>query len=382
LALVAGWAGPGRAAAPHPPEPTASAHFNDPLGSSADQRRLLAQIIRAVNRSPAGSTLRMAVFSFGDPETADAVIAAHRRGVHVKIVFAGNHTYPAMARIRNALGTDRHAGSFALQCEASCRGTKGQMHAKYFSFRRSGDRQWVTMVGSVNVTRHNAEQQYSDLYTVADDRAYYRAYLHWFRQLRDDVPLESPYVRKRVGTNLIEFTPVTISADQPDPVVQALDGVVCEVERGQFDPQAKNPDHVVATRVRIGAYAWNGERGKDVAWKVARMQGAGCRVKVFAGTGFGGAVRSILVNHGVALRHSGADKVTTHEKLMVVRGAVGKDPRTTWAWTGSHNWSSRALARDDLIVRISDEHVARDYQRGFDRMWAQGTPIEGASARR
>ena len=382
VALAAGWSAPARATAPPTTGPTASAHFNDPLGSSADQRRLLDQIIRAVNRTPAGSTLRMAVFSFGDPETGDAVIAAYRRGVHVKIVFAGNHTYPAMARIKHALGTDRGAGSFAVQCDASCRGTKGQMHAKYFSFRRSGTRQWVTMVGSVNVTRHNAEQQYSDLYTVADDRAYYRAYLHWFRQLRDDVPLEHPYARRSVEGNHIEFTPVQISADRPDPVIEALDDVVCQVARGQFDPDAKDPDSVVDTRIRIGAYAWNGERGKKVAWKVARMEQAGCRTKVFAGTGIGGAVRSILLHHGVALRHSRVRTVTTHEKLMVVRGAFGQDPRTTRAWTGSHNWSSRALHRDDLIVRISDERVARDYQRGFDRMWAQGTPVEAGSARR
>ena len=384
--LAAGWTAPARAAAaaaaPTTQQRTASAHFNDPLGSSADQRRLLTRIIRAVNRTPAGSTVRMAVFSFGDPETADAVIAAHRRGVQVKVVFAGDHTYPAMARIMKALGSNRSARSFAVQCERSCRGTRGQMHAKYFSFRRAGERRWLTMVGSVNVTRHNAEQQWSDLYTVADDRAYYRAYLPWFRQLRDDKPLDDPYLRRRSGGNLIEFTPVEVTADQPDPVIEALDDVVCQVTRGQLDPGAKDPQKVVDTRVRIGAYAWNGERGKDVAWRVARMAGDGCRVRVFAGDGIGAAVRSILLNHGVAIRHSSVEEVTTHEKLMVVRGAIGDQPRTTWAWTGSHNWSSRALSRDDLIVRITDEDVARDYWRGFARMWAGGTPVEETSTRR
>ncbi len=372
---------PGSAAAAAPKrQPTANVHFNDPLGSSAEQRRLLTQLIGAVKRAPARSTLRMAVFSFGDPETADAVIAAYRRGVRVKIVFAGNHTYPAMARIMKVVGSDTSARSFAVQCDASCRGSRGQMHAKYFSFGHTGDRRWVTMVGSVNVTRHNAEQQWADLYTVADDRAYYRAYLHWFKQLKQDQPLDEPYTRKSVPGNQIDFTPLTVSATRPDPVLRALDNVRCEVTKGDIDPDAKHPDRVVATRLLIGAYAWNGDRGKRIAWKVAHMQAAGCRTKVFFGDGIGGAVRSILAHHGVALRESARRKVTTHEKLMIVHGAVGDHARTTWAWTGSHNWSSRALRRDDLIVRVTDEQVALDYRSGFLRMWDRGKVVSDGSA--
>ena len=385
LLLPLGPAGGPAAAAPaaaHPPKPSANAHFNDPLGSPAAQRRLLSQIINAVRRAPSGSVLRMAVFSFGDPETADAVVAAHRRGVHVRIVFAGDHANPAMSRIMKELGHNRDARSFAIECHASCRGSRGQMHAKYFSFRRTGRRQFVTMVGSVNVTRHNAERQWADLYTVNNDRAYYRAYLHWFKQLRADVPLDDPYVTRTVGSNRILFTPLQLSRDRPDPVVRALDTVTCQVTRGEFDPEARHPHRVVDTRVLIAAYAWNGQRGKDVARKVADMDEAGCRVKVFFGIGLGGAVRSILANHGVALRHSAVPDVTTHEKLMVVHGAVGDSPRTTRAWTGSHNWSSRALRRDDVIVRIGDEEVADAYRVGFDRMWALGIPLEGASGRR
>ena len=57
---------------------------------------------------------------------------------------------------------------------------------------------------------------------------------------------------------------------------------------------------------------------------------------------------------------------------MVVNGNFGRDASTLRVWTGSHNWSSRAMGRDDLIVRIDDEAVGRQYARGFWRMWQRG----------
>ena len=348
--------------------PVSGASFNNPLGSSTKQRRLLTQLIRAVNHTPPGAIIRMAVFSFADPQTADALIAAHRRGVQVRLIVSGNHEYPAMVRVRKAFGSDPGARSFTVYCSSSCRGSAGQMHAKYFSFGRTGTARWVTMVGSVNVTRNNAENQWSDLYTVADDRAYFRAYLRWFKQLKLDAALEDPYVVKTVGSHEIHFTPVGLE-QHPDPVLEALEPIACETRQGDLDPDSTEPDAVVATSVMISAYAWNGERGKRVARRVAQLVDAGCRVRVFYGTGTGGAVRAILTNNGARMRSSSSNGVTTHEKLMVVSGAYDGQLQTTRAWTGSHNWSSRALRRDDLIVQIGDESVAEEYAAGFRRMW-------------
>lgn len=348
--------------------PATGARFNNPLGSLSQQRRLLTQLIRAVDHTPSGSIIRMAVFSFADPQTADALIAAHRRGVEVRLIVSGNHEYPAMVRLRKALGSNPAARSFTVFCSSSCRGTAGQMHAKYFSFGRTGDSRWVTTVGSVNVTRNNAENQWSDLYTVADDQDYFRAYLRWFNQLKHDTPMEDPYLVKTSGANRIHFAPMALQ-QHPDPVLEALDPVVCETRRGDLDPDSPNPDEIVPTSIMISAYAWNGERGTRVARTVARLVEAGCRVRVFYGTGTGGAVRAILTNNGVQMRTSSRDGVTTHEKLMVLAGAYDGQLQTTRAWTGSHNWSSRALRRDDLIVQIDDQSVAEEYAAGFMRMW-------------
>jgi phosphatidylserine/phosphatidylglycerophosphate/cardiolipin synthase-like enzyme len=342
--------------------PPAGGNFNNPLGTPTQQRKLLQQVIRTVNSAPAGSTIRMAVFSFGDGPTADALIAAHDRGVNVKLVFAGENVYPAMARLRSAIGTDTKAPSFVRICQNSCRGDAGQMHAKYFSFSRAGTARWITMVGSVNLTQHNAQDQWNDLYTRVDDRPYFRAYGHWFGQLKADEPVAKPYLHKAVSDTDIRIMPVDLRADT-DPILAALDDVQCVVTTNGGD---------VHTGVYISTHAWNEDRGKAIAWKVAALRGEGCDVKVFYGTGMGAAVRSILENHDVAMRKGGHQGIRTHQKVMIVSGGYDGETSTVRAWTGSQNWSTRATHRDDLIVRIDDQAEATTYEKRFLWMWDHG----------
>lgn len=366
-------AAPARAVAPYAAkvgsyEPPAGPSFNNPLGTPQQQRKLLQQVIRTVNSAPSGSTIRMAVYSFGDAQTADALLAAHARGVNVKLVFAGENVYPAMARLRDAIGTDTTQRSFVVICQNSCRGDKGQMHAKYFSFTAAGSARWITMVGSVNLTQYNAQDQWNDLYTRVDDRAYFRAYGRWFGQLKNDEPVVKQYLHKATATTDIRMTPVDLSAET-DPIADALGRIRCQVTMGELDPASPTPDEIVATALYINTHAWNEERGKKLAWQVVGLRSDGCEVKVFYGTGLGAAVRSILENNGVRLRKGHTPGIRTHQKVMMVDGAYGDDLDTVRAWTGSQNWSDRAANRDDLIVQINDPAEAQRYVDRFLWMW-------------
>ena len=348
--------------------PPAGPNFNNPIGTPTQQRKLLQQVIRTTNSAPAGSTIRMAVFSFGDVQTADALLAAYHRGVNVKLVFAGENVYPAMSRLRDGIGTDTAKSSFVVICQDSCRGEAGQMHAKYFSFTRAGAARWITMVGSVNLTEHNAQDQWNDLYTRVDDRPYFRAYGHWFGQLKNDEPVAKEYLHKATATTDIRFTPVDLTVDT-DPIADALDKVRCQVTMGEIDPDSPTPDKIVKTNVYISTHAWNEERGKRIAWQVVALRADRCQVKVFYGTGMGAAVKSILKNNGVRMRKGHNQGIRTHEKVMMVDGGFADDPDTVRAWTGSQNWSDRAANRDDLIVQINDEAEAQQYVDRFLWMW-------------
>jgi hypothetical protein len=212
--------------APDSYTPVTGALFNNPLGNEAQQRTLFTHIIRTINSVPDRGTIRIAVFSFADKRAADALLNAYHRGVHVKLIFSGSNIYPPMTRLRNAIGKDPSKDSFVVFCDKSCRGTGGQMHAKFFAFSSAGDARNITMVGSNNMTKHNSHDQWSDLYTVANGGRYYWAFRPWFRELKFDQPVENPYITRDVGTNDVDITPIDLSRES-DPILQALDKVTC-----------------------------------------------------------------------------------------------------------------------------------------------------------
>ncbi len=351
--------------------PKTGVKFNYPIGSEVQKRRLFRHIVRSVNSSPPGSTIRFAVYSFADKTTADALVNAHRRGVRVKLIFSGKNVYPPMQRLQAELGRDPSARSFAIWCDQSCRGEAGQMHAKFFQFSRAGKARNITMVGSINLTEHNSHEQWSDLYTVVAGGTYYQTFRRWFTELKPDRPVPSPYLMRADEVHRIVLSPIDLEVD-PDPVVRALDKVTCLTRAGDLDPAAEDPEAEVATSLLISAHAWNGPRGKRLAHQVADLVRAGCTVRVFYGEGTGPAVRNIVGSPGAELRKGTHKGIRTHQKLMIVNGHYGRALDTIHVLTGSHNWSTRALPRDDVIVEIDDQTVGRQYVTAFWRMWNKG----------
>lgn len=245
------------------------------------------------------------------------------------------------------------------------------MHAKFFAFSRAGKARHITMVGSNNLTKFNAEHQWSDLYTVKNNETYFKAYKGWFAQLKLDTPVSVTFIRKELPGRLVSITPVDLALT-PDPLLEAMESIRCQVPMGELDPESLTPEVVVATRVLISTHAWNGTRGVSLARRVAELNQGGCAVQVFYGVGLGGAVSAILTNNAVTMTGGVIPGVETHQKLLIVSGAVDGELATTRVVTGSHNWSTRALGRDDVLVEISDQTVGLQYLTAFDRMWRKG----------
>src|ERR1044072_9080262 len=85
IASGAGYFGAGEASAAFAPRP--GPIFNDPESSHARQYAIVRQIEDNIGAAPKGSVIRVAVFSMDLDEVADALIAAHERGVHVKVLM-------------------------------------------------------------------------------------------------------------------------------------------------------------------------------------------------------------------------------------------------------------------------------------------------------
>jgi phosphatidylserine/phosphatidylglycerophosphate/cardiolipin synthase-like enzyme len=329
--------------------------FNVPTGRRARQYRLFTHINRSINSAPAGSVIRIAVFSFADGRTADNLIRAHRRGVGVRLVFDDHHVFDAQRRLLRVLGSNPRARSFAILCHQSCRAEGGEMHGKVYLFARAGRARFVTMVGSNNMTSTNAERQWSDLVTLTNNRPMFDTFRRWFGQLKHDRAVPDPRIAAVSRQNLALITPQD-TAKYGDPALKALAPVAC----------APRPHR---TRVMISAHAWYGPRGQAIADRVATLAERGCVVKVFHGDAFGTEIERRLRAGGARIATSRHRGIQTHQKLLIVKGTYGGNDRAQFVWTGSHNWSPGALRLDDVILRSANRRVVAAYVRHFGYMW-------------
>jgi hypothetical protein len=356
--------------------PVTGAIFNRPVGTSAEQRAIFTHVNRTIDATPPGATIRFAVFSFAEQATTDKLIAAYRRGVNVQLIFDDHVVYPQEARLRSVIGRDPNRRSFVVLCHKSCRGTGGNMHDKVFLFSQAGQASNVVMVGSNNMTRHNAVDQWSDIYTVVGDPALYFTYSGVFEQMKFDRPMTTPYIAADVNGYEPQFYPYPGVSQATDPLYQILSNVTCTGTTTETQTTSSgNTSEVevpVTTSLRISQHAWNGERGKYLARKVAELEGAGCDIEVIYGVGMGASVKTILDRAGVPLSKGQVKGVRTHQKTLLLSGVYGGDPNARIVWTGSHNWSDGALRRDEIIFKVQGQAAYDQYLANFDDIWANG----------
>jgi hypothetical protein len=259
------------------------------------------------------------------------------------------------------LGRDTSADSFVKVCRMSCRGGRGNQHAKFLTISSSTQGQGVVLVGSVNLTGYNATRQWNDLYEVADLGAHDQ-----LAEAFDEMVADRPQARLRLPATKAGFrTDLSPYPDLParkDPLLHRLRTVRCH-------GVAVTAGRDGRTVVRILMHAWNGERGIALARGVARLERSGCDVKVLYGVGMGRQVNRILQQAHVPARDSLHDRRRVHEKVMVLSGRIGGRTDANYVWTGSHNWSDRSLRNDELMFRVAGRDLVADYLANFRRIW-------------
>ena len=354
--------------------PQTGAIFNRPVGANSEKRAIFRHINKTIDSTPAGATIRIAVYSFAEARTSKRLIAAHERGVKVQLIFNDHTIYKPERRLQSVLGSNPRARSFARFCEGTCRGGKGNMHQKVFLFTRAGAAENVVMVGSNNMTRNNAVNQWSDIYTVVGDPALFFTYAGVFDQMKRDVPQTTPYIQAEINGYGPQFYPRPETTQLDDPIYLALSQVTCLGAAEGYGELVTLPDGTTqwVSRIRISHHAWNGDRGRYLALKVAALKRAGCDVRVIYGVGIGGVVKNILTRAAVPMSSGTVKGVRTHQKVFTVSGVYAGNPASTVVWNGSHNWSNGALRRDDVVLRINTPEVYAQYLANFDDIWANG----------
>jgi phosphatidylserine/phosphatidylglycerophosphate/cardiolipin synthase-like enzyme len=347
--------------------PDDGATFNNPWGDMAAKERLLNSITRTIESAHKGSTIRIAAYSNDRKDATDALIAAHRRGVHVQVLLNDNWTSYQTKRLQKALGTDTTKRSFLRICVNSCRGKRGNLHSKFYLFTHAGQARHIVMFGSVNLTGFAAKTQWNDLYSTTDRKVLHNFFVDVFDQMKRDRAVKHPFISKSIGDFTINVYPRYNTTESDDPIMGRLNSVRCK-------DYADGAGIAGRTMVRINMYGWNGTRGVYLARKVADLSRHGCNIQVLESSA-GGKVVRILANNGVLIKTPDADRnnngkidVFTHDKYMILGGRIRS--QSGWhVWTGSQNWSDRSLNGDEITVHIHRRGVFWNYRKNFNHIW-------------
>jgi hypothetical protein len=100
--------------------------FNDPLGTPAQQKAIFTQLVQLIDATPPGATIRGSMYEFYDQEVADALLAAHRRLVDVRLIVDDSTfvtregvewTNEPYETLKDGLGTNDAARSWIVVCD-------------------------------------------------------------------------------------------------------------------------------------------------------------------------------------------------------------------------------------------------------------------------
>jgi len=307
LALVVG-AGAAQAS-PDSYNPTSGATFNNPYGGNAARAKINHKLIRTINSVTKGHKIRIASWNFRSHAIAHALIAAHHRGVSVRVIMDYSNWNPDITnsiarRTRDALSHgNRHRTSdmtsWLRRCKGSCRGHHGIAHTKFYTFDKVQKKKDVVMYGSANATLLASTIQWNDIYTVSGSEQRYQEFIQVFNQMRPDKAVKQGFLHHTIGNLDLGFYPYTGAGTASDPVLSTLNSIRCT---GATKGTGINGH----TKIRIAQTATYGKRGLAIAERLATMEKRGCNIRLVYAM-FGGGVLKVLRAAHVPMTHLAYD---------------------------------------------------------------------------
>lgn len=353
--------------------PPSGAVFNHPRGTEAARWRIVRTVDQAIRNAWPGSRIWIVLYLMDSKPTADALLAAHKRGVEVRMVVnKETASSPQVARVARAVNGDNGDPdpvtnqplrwgpdeSFVTYCEGSCRSRGGFAHSKFYLFSHTGAAKDVTMVSSSNLNAGGAVKGWNDLYVIQDDpKLLYEpdnpltltagfATIH--DQMAADRPIEGEVYREVTsGPYTAGFFPTT---DDRDPVYEDLNQVQCTGATGGAGLNGR-------TVIRVSMFTWSRARGIKFAHKLVALGKARCDVGIiYAAPGI--RVRKILIPAArkgyLKIWNSQRDVnpvdgkagLRVHHKYLLINGVYGSNT-SSWSvhnssdnWAGDHTWVS------------------------------------------
>ncbi len=367
--------------------PKQGALFNNP--TIPDQRRMIIRHIqKSIGSTPAGATIRIALYSFDVASAADALVAAHQRGVHVRMIMDDHYMTPEWQRMIDELGTDADAESFAITCHGSCMvdHEKSSVHLKLYMFSTSGTSKLVSMVSSSNLTHGQTNNGWNDIYTIVGSRGMYGAYKRYFEDMTAGaLGTKNPFYYRMVesGNKKTYLSPRGEPGRDNDTMMEIFDNIECT----GADPGFGTKDG--RTIIKITMYSWTTGR-LAVAKKLWRLNDMGCAVSViyFSGSTWPEVLAELSKpgsrGGGIKLRDSARDSdadgvidLWTHNKYVLIDGHYAGETDRKIVFAGSHNMTYNAMHwNNDILLKVDrrDAHAAYLAQFMVLRDYLKSTP--------
>jgi phosphatidylserine/phosphatidylglycerophosphate/cardiolipin synthase-like enzyme len=335
--------------------------FQDPGATPAPDLSLEQHAIALTEATPAGARITFAFRDFNRQPVADALIAAAARGVRVEgVVDGGERARTAVTSLRAALGPDFvicGEPGFTFQSCITNSAVPSLQHNKFMTFSAlAGGRRHVVLQTSKNFFGPSQFHYYNDMVEISGDRRLYEGYVRYLEAMKAQRRSADHYVVTSGdgGRNTMFPSPRSQpDRDTDDTIVDRMDEIDCS--RGG--------------EIRAANMAFRSARAV-IMRKLAELRRDGCDIEVILSNADGdilaGLASAGIRVHPFFLRAADPrPQVIVHSKFWLVdaRSAVtGRRTRLTYA--GSSNWRDDQQLSDDMLLRIADHGVYRDY-RGY-----------------
>ncbi len=371
-------------AAPDNFQPQPGVTFNNPTGDRGKRRQIYNKIMRSIESSPRGSTIKFFTWNFLTSEGTNALLRAQRRGVTVRLLMdAANNRdeigNPPFRKLRAGLhkGNKAHPQrpkSWARTCKNSCRGSGGAAHAKVFMFSQVGKVPRVVYQGSANFTLASTNNQWNDVVAHTRGKKVWNFYTKVFAQAAKDKPVKPPFAAGHFGDFSLYMYPVKGATS--DPAYRLLNKVKC---RGATNTASGR------TILRLAPDVIRNARGMKFARKIRGLWQAGCDVRIgytVLGIDIGRYLRSPGGRGPVPMKHlvqdfdgDGQFDNYFHLKAMAIIGNVDGKRGNKVVLNGSANLSGLGAVSDENLGVYRRGPLTERYREHID-YWYENFPAD------
>lgn len=381
---------------PNIPQPQFSRPvFNNPLGTSAQQRAIFDQLIGLIQNTPSGEQITLVMHQFDtqsavERQVADSLINADKRGVKVKVLLDSRNGKPGVDGAYKALVRGLNGDSGVRLCgnvpgaERGCI-ARVRNHNKFATFSRvvvgGESHSDVVFQSSANLTDWYLNQSYNDSYTVDGDQRLYNSYMRYAQDLFEGSSLvanrdtglhwkKSEYFWSASGSSPGYHAYFYPRVRAGNVIADELKRVACQYKEG-------GTSHI--SIIRIVMLSFTSARW-DVARELAHLAKSRCSVGMVFDSGTNPnnhnapsvdkQIRKFLMHAGVdmvpcnfynpgPLKKGNKLLVVPHAKDVAIDGSIG-GRHVKEIYTGSANLAD-AASSDDVTLKIVGSHPHDDY---------------------